>query len=30
MHKFGIGRSDAEARLNAAQGRLRAALGENE
>ena len=30
MHKFGIGRSDAEARLNAAQGSLRAALGENE
>jgi N-acetylmuramic acid 6-phosphate etherase len=30
MHKFGIGRSDAEARLNAARGRLRTALGENE
>ncbi len=30
MHKFGIGRSDAEARLAAAQGSLRAALGENE
>jgi N-acetylmuramic acid 6-phosphate etherase len=30
MHKFGIGRSDAEARLNAAQGSLRGALGEND
>lgn len=29
MHKFGLGRSEAEGRLNSANGRLRVALGEN-